>query len=275
MTYEANELSVQSGRPVELLQINYGIAGAWSYTTAEVPIEYDARTYEPIAMRIGERTLTGDAARAALKISLPQDAPVGNLFRAQPPSGLVTITVFTEHYGDNNFVVDWKGRITTVSWEPPWLVLNVENVFSSLQRPGLRRPISVQCPFRLYGPECKADSDAFKIESTASAISGVTITVPGAVGTPTNHFGGGYAEWTHSERDTVERRMIRASDSATGVLTLVTPPLGLVVNADITIFPGCDHTLGEGGCAKFDNELNHGGLPFIPKKNPFGGSPIY
>jgi uncharacterized phage protein (TIGR02218 family) len=275
MTYEAKELSGSEGRPVELLQINYGIAGAWSYTTAEVPIEYDARTYEPIAMRIGERTLTSDAARATLKISLPQDAPVGNLFRSQPPSGLVTITVFMEHFGDNNFVVDWKGRVTTASWEPPWLVLHVENVFSSLQRPGLRRPVSAQCPLRLYGPECRANEDDFKLESTVSGVTGVTVTSADVVGTPANHFGGGYLEWTHVERGTVERRMIRSSNTATGVLTLVTPPLGLIVGADITIVPGCDHTDGAGGCAKFANQLNYGGFKFIPKKNPFGGSTIY
>jgi hypothetical protein len=43
----------------------------------------------------------------------------------------------------------------------------------------------------------------------------------------------------------------------------------------VTLYPGCDHTLGAAGCAKFANTDNFGGTPFIPNKNPFGGTAIY
>ena len=46
------------------------------------------------------------------------------------------------------------------------------------------------------------------------------------------------------------------------------------VGDTIYLYPGCDRTLAT--CtAKFGNSANFGGFPFIPTKNPFGGSPIY
>ena len=41
----------------------------------------------------------------------------------------------------------------------------------------------------------------------------------------------------------------------------------------IRIYPGCDRTK-ETCQSKFNNLNNYGGFPFIPLKNPFGGSSI-
>ncbi|MEW6169845.1 MAG: phage BR0599 family protein [Pseudomonadota bacterium] len=57
-------------------------------------------------------------------------------------------------------------------------------------------------------------------------------------------------------------------------ITLAAVPPGLSVGATVVLYPGCDHTLST--CeSKFGNSANFGGFPFIPTKNPFGGSPIY
>lgn len=278
MTYESKELSTSDGRPVELLRIKYGATGEWNYTTCEEDVLYDSRTYTPLAIDHGKLEPTGDASRSSLDISVPQDAPVGDLFRVQPPSGLVIVDLFGHHYddgtGDDSFVVLWKGRITTVNWKDAWLHLTVENVFSSLQRTGLRRRYSTQCPYALYGLGCTVDKALHKEELTISVVSGNTVTSANAVGFADNFFAGGMIEWTHPERDTTERIMVRSSNGTTGVLTLTAQPVGLEVDAIVFAYPGCDHSIATCN-TKFGNSLNYGGQPFRPLKNPFGGSMIY
>ncbi len=211
---------------------------------------------------------TGDATRSSLGIKVPQDAPVGELFRVQPPSGVVTVTLYGEHYGDNDFTVIWKGRVTSVEWVQPWLILHTENIFSSLQRIGLRRKIAAQCPLALYG--CGVLKEDFVVNMTVSSITGaVVVCTPSSA---TDYFAGGYASWTHATRGTIERRMIRSSTG--GTLTFAVVPPGLVPGMVIKAYPGCDHTLATCN-SKFNNSLNFGGMPFIPSKNAFNGSSVF
>jgi uncharacterized phage protein (TIGR02218 family) len=139
-----------------------------------------------------------------------------------------------------------------------------------LQRTGLRRLYQRHCPHVLYGGLCRASAVTHRVQGTVSGTSGTTVTVPAAAGVPAGHFSGGYATW--SAGGITEKRMIvsHAGES----LTLASAPPGLAVGATVMLYPGCDHTLAT--CeAKFANSANFGGFPFIPTKNPFGGSPIY
>ena len=67
------------------------------------------------------------------------------------------------------------------------------------------------------------------------------------------------------------QRLIVASSG--GAVTLSAPIPGLTAGDAFDAYPGCDHTLGT--CAsKFGNQLNFGGFPYIPQKNPFTGDAI-
>ncbi|WP_303678184.1 phage BR0599 family protein [Ralstonia mannitolilytica] len=67
------------------------------------------------------------------------------------------------------------------------------------------------------------------------------------------------------------QRMIVASSG--GAVTLSAPIPGLKAGDAFEAYPGCDHTLTT-CAAKFGNQLNYGGFPFIPVKNPFTGDAI-
>ena len=61
--------------------------------------------------------------------------------------------------------------------------------------------------------------------------------------------------------------------SSGGAVTLSAPIPGLKAGDAFEAYPGCDHTLST--CAdKFGNQLNYGGFPYIPVKNPFAGDAI-
>lgn len=276
MSFADFENSVDSGRPIELLLVSY-LTGHWAFTTSEVPVIHDGRTYEPMPFQHSAIAPTGDVAKAAITISVPQDCQVGELFRIQPPSGVVSLTLFVKHVDDPEAKAVWKGRITNVEWEQPWLHLTSENVFSSLQRLGLRRKYGTACPHTLYqvGPGlCNVNRDTFAEVRTLTGLSGVTLSFTSLIGVRQNgYFAGGFLTWVHGVNGYLERRMITSSDEM-GNVVITSPPPGLAVGMPMTLYPGCDHTLAT--ChGKFNNALNYGGTPYIPKKNPFGGSTLY
>lgn len=274
MSYELIETSRDDGRPIELFEISYS-GNYWRYTSADREITYLANTYTPIPCSMGDLEPTADPAKSDTTFTFPFDAQIGEVFRVQPPSEVVSMTVFGQHFGDTQFIAIWKGRVVDAQWEGPYLRLTGESVFSSLRRPGLRLRYQYQCPHALYGQRCGVNRDAWKELHTLTSFSGVQLQVAGVVGKPDNYFAGGYVTWVNQASLNIEKRMIRASVGASGQLTLSTAPIGLSAGQIVTLYPGCDHTLGTGGCARFDNEENFGGTPFIPSKNPFGGTPIY
>lgn len=271
MSFAALETSVDSGRPVELLQIHYSMQ-SWFYTTTESPVVYAGDTYVPLPMQTGNSQSTGDATKANRVIKLPHDAPVGNLYRIRPPSEVITVTLLGEHHLDNDYQVLWKGRVTSVNWQLPWLELNTESVFSSLLRPGLRRRFSIQCNHVLYSQKCGVSSATHKVTGLVTLVSGATLVIPAIAAAPADYYAGGYAEWVNIYTGAAERLMIVDSDPGSVVLT--SAPAGLTDGGTVSVYPGCDHFLST--CAtKFGNHLNNGSTPFFPTKNPFGGSMIY
>src|SRR5690606_641457 len=136
---------------------------------------------------------------------------------------------------------------------------------------GLRRCYSRLCTHVLYGPGCRANREAFRVDGIVSGVAGAVITATAWAAFPPGYFDGGYVEWEVAT-GIFERRFIVAHNA--GDLQLASRPVGLPMGAVARAYPGCDHTLNDCNL-KFSNVLNYGGMPFIPQKNPMGGDPIY
>lgn len=275
MSYELIEVSQDDGRPIELYEIGYS-GNTWRYTSADRDVTYLASTYKAIPCARGDIQPTSEIDKSSLDFTFPRDAEIGEVFRIQPPSEVVSLTLFGQHYGDvdNQFVTLWKGRIINAEWSGPYIKLTGESVFTSLRRAGLRRRYQLQCPHALFSQPCGVNKDSWKEIHAVQSVSGLTLQVNGASGKPNNYFSGGYVTWANEMNGNIEKRMIRTS-SSTGSVVLASAPVGLSGGQLVTLYPGCDHTLGASGCAKFSNVANYGGMPFIPSKNPFGGTAIF
>lgn len=274
MSYELIEVSRDDGRPVELIHISYS-GNNWYYTSADRDLVYLGSTYKAIPCSRSKLEPTSDPSKSDMTFTFPRDIEVAEVFRVQPPSEVVSLTLFGQHYGDSEFVSLWKGRVVDAQWEGALVNLVGESVFASLRRPGLRRRYQYQCPHALYGNKCGVNRLLWKEEHPLGSVSGVQLQVNGAIGKPDDYYAGGYVTWANSLNLNVEKRMIRASVGASGVITLSNIPVALSSGQVVTLYPGCDHTLGAAGCGRFSNHENFGGTPFIPDKNPFGGSTIY
>lgn len=270
MTYDAREISADTGRPVEVYTFARDYQ-RWRYTSADRDVTIDSQTF--IAKPISRSSIetTSEKARLGLTLTVPRDLEIADLYRVVPPTMAITCLVHQYHQDDTELVTVWSGRILTVEWAGPAARISLEPIYTAMLRNGLRRKYQRQCPHVLYGIACRVNREAFRTDGTVDSVVGSVINVPEVDLLADGYFAGGFIEWDIAA-GIPERRFI--TDHTGGALTVSAPPSGVIGGTIVRVYPGCDHTLTT--CdSKFSNAVNYGGMPYIPLKNPFGGSPIY
>lgn len=283
MSYDTEEISVQSGAPVELFDFAQGVV-EWHYTSAElIALTVSGETYTSASIERSEIESTQEKARNKVTLTVPRNFPVAELFRVSPPSEVITITIRRLHRADitaspESLIVLWIGRVLSCEFAGAQAKLSCEPITVSLARIGLRRVYQVNCPHVLYGDGCGLNKDDLENSTTVSALSGLNLSCLGL--DPAFSFAGGFVVWENDD-GVFERRFIESATTSTAgspevttwVLTLLNPFVGLSVSDPILVYPGCDHTLTT--CDEvFDNAVNYGGQPYFPEKNPFEG-PVF
>jgi len=274
MTYDARERSPDQGRPVELYTFNRSYMG-WYFTSADRDQVVETQRFLATPISRSNIEQGSEMNRSGLKLRVPADFPIAQLFRVAPPTDVITMTLRRFHAGDGELAVLWTGRVVNVKWDADLTAANIElePVYTSLRRTGLRMCYGRQCPHVLYSPTgCRVNAEAFRVDGTVANVAGNVLTAAAWAAKPVGHFDGGYIAWDVAP-GIEERRWVVAHQD--GDLTLASSAAGVEVGAVVRAYPGCDHTLGAGGCQKFGNVVNYGGTPFIPTKNPFIGDPIY
>lgn len=253
---------------------------AYTITSADTDETHNGEIYVSAAVGRDEVENKNELSRANLSVSLSIDNAMARRWMRTSVDTVVTVTLFVKD--GNEVSVAWKGRLASVKPDEKSIKLVFESIFTSLRRPGLRLRYQRTCPHALYGYGCNVPKEDFAISGEVTAISGNLVTMPVAAGHPAGFFTSGMIE---SPDGTL--RFITGHSGST--LTLIRPLEslnsffakngygegygygygGLVVR----IYPGCDRTK-ETCQSKFNNLNNYGGFPFIPLKNPFGGSSI-
>lgn len=267
MSYQDIENSTEDGLPIELYEFAEGLE-RWRFTTsaAEV-VRFDA-PFEPAPVERSQIEQSNDLARASLRVTLPRDNSFAVRFLSYVPDRVVTLTIFRGHSGmdTSDFVVYWKGRMVNSSASGNKVSLELESVFTSIRRAGLRARYELNCRHVLYQGRCGVDKELYRVDGTASEVLGTELGVAAVAGHPDGWFTGGYAV---SENGSARFIIKHVGDR----LYLNWPFQDLAPGDAITVYPGCDHL--KSTChAKYNNVLNFGGFPHIPERNPFDGSSI-
>lgn len=266
MSYDSRERSASDGAPVELYHFALG-GRQWRFATAAEDVSRDGHTWLAGMLRREGIEASTDQARNNLKITVPRDFPVADLFRIMPPTDVILLRVYRYHDVDADTALVWAGRVLNCSWSASTASLHAEPVATSLQRVGLRRMYQRQCPHVLYGAACGLDAASYAVPATLASATGLTVSAAIFGGYPVGYFSGGYL--TTMVDGVVERRFI--TDHAGPTLAINLPLSALAAGSSVTVYPGCDHGLSTCG-SKFSNTENFGGFPFIPGKNPFSSS---
>ena len=264
MTYDATERSIQDGEPVELFRFAKGVV-SFTYTSANESITFNNETYEPRAISRSEISETERVDKSPITVTAARDIEISTEFIGDIPPLPITLTIFRTHRADGEFITFWKGRVAGHDFQGSRLVLNCESILTSLRRAGLRRHYTPNCPHTHYDSGCRVVKTLFQSTGTLDSVNGVTLTGSIFSAQADGFFTGGELEFGD------EKRLIRTHVMDT--ITISRPITGLVAGNEVDAFAGCDHTLTT--CInKFNNLVNFGGFPLIPRKNPFSGDAI-
>lgn len=271
MTYSAFEYSSQSGAPVYRFLFSLG-NNLYARTTEPVIVSDSNYTWTPSPIRVSEFSQTNELNKDPLKITLPRDDEFAALFVGGVPETITSVTVYRLHAldQDNEWRLYWKGRVTGIDNADDAVELECENIFSSMQRPGLRAKYTITCRHALYGRGCNLNDYDFAEVATVVSMSGRNLTLSTSPSDATLYNGG-----TLETSDGLVRYIRSQQDTAIELLSSL-PSLEEAVNdstgsAVVTLYPGCNHTTSD--CSTvFNNIENFGGFPFMPSKNPFRNS---
>lgn len=255
--------------------VENGTGKIWTFTSAPDEQTYNAgdgvENYIPMPLGRTEIQQKQEITKASLDVTLDIENDLAIKLISAYTENVLSLTVFTKYPALTQ--VAWKGRLAGIQPGDATVKLVFESIFTSLRRAGLRARFQKTCRHALYGRGCNLDPEDFATIATLDDLDGRVLTVPEAALQSNGYYLGGMV------RDPSGALAYIVNHVGTS-LTLQRVPYTLQqefaangAGVALTIYPGCDHTL-ETCWAKFVNGLNFGGFPWIPAKNPMGGSSI-
>ena len=271
MSFDQIERSVAAGNPRRLYEFVRG-AQRWRYTGGDRDFQLDTQAYRAIAISDDGIRQSGHVASDVLTINTPGDFEIVRWYRGLPPSTEVSVFIRDIHEGDNEARVSWVGRVAGVN--RPRLEaseIRCQSLDAALGQPGLRLAWTRGCPHTLYDRNCRVNPEAHRVRASLTTVAGNIVTAGEFGLLPNGWLAGGFLAWDLGEAG-IDRRGIRFHEGER--LVLLGAGDGLRVGQDVVAYPGCARTIAI--CqSKFNNAPNFGGVPGLPGKSPFDGTPIF
>jgi len=280
VSYTSQDQAVETGRPIELYLIrnNVIITQVFFYTSSSRTQTHDAQSYETKAIsRTDPEVEQADVgADKEVQITLPMSDPLVNpRWISTIPPGRDEITIFRRHASDTptpETITYWKGFIDSVSFQGEGrAVIRAISEGGLLRRQIPKRTYRGLCGHVLYDGGCKVIRSSFEFTVAVTAISadGLTLTFNSAgsiSGQASDFFLGGELSKPAGDRRMVLTYVDNGGNS--GSATVMLPFSGVSIGDSLRLTAGCDHVITT--CrTKFANEINYGGFPWIPTRNPF------
>lgn len=234
-----------------------GVLTTAYYNSGVEAINLGGKDYSPIPIARGEISFEFD--KNELTINMPMDMWPASEFKLVNPYGVVTVIV-----KDASEVVMFNGRIQACAF-------NIEKAMAKLSATSIQEVLNSQvpvkvyspaCPYELYGTGCGLNKLAYRltVPFSSSSIAGLTVVNTLFASQPDGYYTGGWVE-TADERTTI---LDHTGDTLTVMFGLRVAVDDVV---DFYVFPGCDKLINT--CKnKYNNEIQFGGFPWIPPKNP-------
>lgn len=262
-TYDDDEASTQDGQPREGFEFVLP-AVTYRLTSGDRDLVIDGNTYRKSPVARGDLEVSATTAAQELEITLPISHPIAQRYAlgGVPPRTIV-VTVRRKMLRSGASEVIWTGDVVSMAVDKHLAKFLVP---SRLGQAMVRRLPTITagraCPHVLYDSNCRAVRTSFRIQAQVISKDGPFVVVSTVGGNPDQWFK--FGELFHPSSN--ERMTI--FDQTGTTLTLQLPIAELQANDFVDLFAGCDHTFPT--CTtKFNNLLNYGGFPSLPRTNPF------
>lgn len=263
------ESSRESSLPLEIYEITLG-SDEYRYTSAGGDLTVGGVTYTALPIARNSIEQGSDSQARNLVLTLPGDNPFAARYRNVVPGQRANVNVWRLQRDEvpefNTRILMFKGQVMSVRFPQDGYTaeIAVRSIEQALNRTVPRHTFMSMCNHILYSSACGADPLLYDVIGSVSAVTGNTITLPGANARPDGFYNGGYCRPVSGDDD------FRLILSHVGnVLTLLLPFATNVTGVSVQAFAGCDH-LVDGDCATLhDRVAEFGGFPFVPNRNIF------
>lgn len=265
--YDDRETSIHDGEPIEC----YEFAGSYKtyrYTSSDLPVTVGGNVYTPQAIqRSNVKAGVYDEDNIKIDVNMPISVALVKDYGFQITPPRLMLTIYRVHRGTDfatDFVTFWKGLVTNFNIVDNTATITVPSIFGDAMSGNVPSVYyQTPCNHVLFDSGCKISRAANTVTTTVVAVDGNNVQIASAGGWPDGSFiGGEIADTTHNDR-----RMIVGH--AADLLTINYPFSNLLVGTTVEVTRGCDHGYNSDCKNKFNNQINHGGFPFIPAVNPF------
>ena len=262
MSFNTFETSEYSGQPIVMVHIRAGSTD-YTYTPNDLEAQHLGLTYLRLpGLEIDAIEQGMDEVQNEIRLTMPRDNPVAQLFSGLLPTTSPEITIYSRHQGDTETIANWQGQVAAVDFQGNRAEMRCASLLSLLKSTGLRYTYSRRCQHQLFDSgTCKVSPVAFSAFSTVGSISGNVLGIAAAAGKPDGWYTAGMVKRTNTN----EHRLIIGHVGAN--LTLYAPFSGISFGEAVQIFAGCDHTI-ETCDTKFGNSTNCSAWNAVPLRNP-------
>lgn len=276
MTYSTREISNDTGKPVFLYDFRLGTKH-WRYTSADRDVTLSGTTWAAEAISDAGYT-QGGSDQNDLTLTCQTNNAVAVLFKSAKPSGKMWLSIWAWHEGDaeTERQLQWMGTVTNSVFEDRATAsLLCRSIAGTYDRNGLRLAWQRQCPHVLYGIGCYVPKEEHDYPRTIATLTGTNFTCTAHSEPEEGSFSGGFVEWADGDGN-MQRRGIELQNGNDFLVMGTTQ--GMTVGLAVTCYPGCARTTTNCklfGDAPRGNLDNYGGIPHLPGKSPFDGTPVF
>lgn len=265
--YSDRETSVHDGEPIECYEF-VGTYKTYRYTSSDLPVTVGGSTYVPVPVkRSSIKAGVYDEDNIKLDVVMPISVALVKDYGFQVTQPRIRLRLLRVHRGTDfstDFKVIWLGNVTTFNIANNTATIAIPSIFADAMSGNIPSVyFGTPCNHVLFDSGCKISRAANTLSANVVAVSGNSVEIDTLGVFPDGSFIGG--EIADTARN--DRRMI--TGQAGTLLTVNYPFSGLAAGTTVEVTRGCDHGYNSDCKNKYNNQINHGGFPFIPAVNPF------
>lgn len=270
MTYQDFEFSQHDGSPV--YGYEFTSSGVfYRLTSAERTVSINSNDFTPHPISHGPirgGTQNDDNLDMEITMRTSHTMIQTHAFGIAPPQ--LSVTIYRFHQGSNpatEFIKAWVGKVTSYSVSGDTTRVRVPSIFTLILNAEIPNVFwQAPCNHVLYDVRCKVNPASFSANTTVASITNDKTIVVANDGFPDTALRAGEL----IDNTTGERRTV--VDNVANVITVVYPFARINVGDSVTVRRGCDHAFNGDCLTVFNNQINFGGVPFLPAINPFDGT---
>lgn len=253
-------------RVVFLYLIKYG-EDEFYYTNGNRDVMLGNKVYKAIPIKHGDLENNSDEiTKSKCSVTITNKCDFIDMMIHQYDAFVINLTVMRYYMSTGDVETEFIGTLSAIEFSVKDAELTFVNILYETQRMAMRMIYQRQCPFALYGEQCKALKSAHK---TATAVTDWTLINDFNLqynGVLPQHLEGGIIELPNKAV-----MFIRSVDYEHNSISVSRPVysdyLEVLGNSVITLYQGCDRSINM--CENvFRNSANFGGFTLLPLDNP-------